>query len=93
MKIVANRCFGGYSLSRQAMDKLGVDSTYAFVWSEERNTPALVKVVDELGIAASGDCADLEIIEIPDSATDWLIEDYDGMETVLYVFDGKIHSA
>ena len=92
MKIVVNRCFGGYSLSKLAMDMLGVDSAYAFFWWEERNSPALVKVVEELGKAADGDCADLEIIEIPDSATDWLIEDYDGMETVLYVFGGKIHS-
>ena len=28
---------------------------------------------------------------IPDNATDWDIEDYDGNETLIYVVDGKIH--
>lgn len=33
----------------------------------------------------------LIVVEIPDESTDYYIEDYDGVESVIYVVDGKIH--
>lgn len=33
----------------------------------------------------------LRVVEIPDEATDALIVNYDGIETVLYTIDGKIY--
>jgi hypothetical protein len=33
---------------------------------------------------------DLVVVEIPDNATDWNIEEYDGLETVIYVLNGRI---
>ena len=50
-------------------------------WSIERNDPALVATVRELGEEANGECADLEIVEIPDDVK-WHIEEYDGMESI-----------
>lgn len=50
-------------------------------WDIERNDPALVATVRELGEEANGDCADLEIVEIPDDVK-WHIEEYDGMESI-----------
>ena len=53
-------------------------------WSSrdlERNDPTLIEVVEELGEEASGRCAKLRIVEIPDNA-DWEIDEYDGMEHV-----------
>ena len=47
----------------------------------ERTDPILIEVVEELGDEASGTCAKLEIIEIPDDA-DWEISEYDGAEHV-----------
>lgn len=47
----------------------------------ERDDPALVQVVEELGEAANGDCACLEIEEVP-SGTQYRIDNYDGRETV-----------
>lgn len=88
MKIVVNRCYGGFSLSPRACEMLGLESCYAYV---ERDDPAVVACVEQLGQAASGDCAELEIVEIPDDATDWEVEEYDGAESIIYVVDGKLH--
>jgi hypothetical protein len=46
-----------------------------------RNDAALIQVVEELGNAASGSCADLKIVEVPDEV-DWYVEEYDGNEWV-----------
>jgi hypothetical protein len=46
-----------------------------------RNDPALVTVVEEMGDKASGRCAALEIVEVPDDVN-WQIEEYDGNEHV-----------
>ena len=42
---------------------------------------------------ASGFCANLRIVEIPDDYTDYYINEYDGAETLIYVKDGKLHWA
>jgi hypothetical protein len=51
----------------------------------ERNDPKLIQVIEELGAGhrtgASGPCADLRIVEIPDG-TDYEIQEYDGLEHV-----------
>lgn len=50
----------------------------------ERDDPALIQVVKEMGDAASGQFADLKIVQIP-ADVQYEIEDYDGMETVAEV--------
>lgn len=47
----------------------------------DRDDPYLIKVVQELGSAASGKYADLKIVEFPDDVN-WYIEEYDGIEWV-----------
>lgn len=47
----------------------------------ERNNPNLIKVIEELGNKASGDCANIKIVEIPDDV-EWVIEEYDGSEWI-----------
>ena len=47
----------------------------------ERDDPALVQTVEELGPKANGFCAGLEVVEIPDGV-DWEVEEYDGNEWV-----------
>ncbi len=48
---------------------------------EIRTDKRIIQVVEALGKEASGSCADIEIVEIPDD-TEWEIEEYDGMEWI-----------
>ena len=57
------------------------DEHFVFNRDIKRNDPYLIQTVEELGEAASGRCADLKIVDIPDDV-DWEIDEYDGMETV-----------
>ena len=55
---------------------------YWEVWIEDdRTNPLLVKVVEELGKKASGPCANLEVVDIPDGI-EYEIDEYDGIETI-----------
>lgn len=47
----------------------------------ERNDPALVQMVEELGKKANGQHAEIGVVEIPDGI-EWEIVEYDGMERV-----------
>lgn len=133
MKVVINNCYGGFSLSHEAVmryfeikgitvypeqgkdywkfwtywtvkpedrveDKEG-DAFYAMSIEDrqaynklrseqtiyerdiERNDPALVQAVEELGDKANGAHAELKIVEIPDDVS-WEIEEYDGNEHI-----------
>lgn len=100
MKIVINKCYGGFGLSRKALDmyaeKMGLN---AGKWNANgsyyidgdfydreipRDDSVLVSIVEELGRDASGGFADLHVIEIPDGV-DWQIEEYDGIEWIAEV--------
>lgn len=47
----------------------------------ERDDPALVQVVEELGEEANGECAKLKVVSIPADVI-YEISDYDGVETI-----------
>ena len=53
----------------------------SFLRHIERNDPMLVKVVEEMGDGAWGECAKLKVIEIPDDVK-WHVDEYDGMEHI-----------
>lgn len=95
MKIVINRCFGGFNLS-QAGQKLyfELNNTNSGEWLErfacyenwqpwdvKRDDAHLVQVVENLGVASWGTNSELKVVDIPDGVT-WYIYDYDGIETV-----------
>lgn len=73
------------------------DSLDNMVWEDNlvtsRHDPDLVKVIETLGPeVASGDCADLKIIEVPEGVMLYRIDEYDGMESVeFYPGDGWIN--
>jgi hypothetical protein len=74
--VVINDCYGGFGLSDLAITDPG--------WYDRdvaRDDPYLVKVVKELGSAASGGHAKLKIVEIPGDVL-WHIGEYDGVEWV-----------
>lgn len=114
VKVVTNRCFGGFSISLAAarrMAELGHAEAAAEVakydekiqnprlrdasekkrgvrWYgnicrdyEHRTDPILVQAVEELGSAADGEFARLNVAEVPADAR-WHIDSYDGAETI-----------
>lgn len=51
-------------------------------WTRDNRThPLVVRVVDELGAAADGDCSELAVVTIPDGI-EWDIDEYDGREKI-----------
>lgn len=90
MRILTNQCWGGFGVSTEAARMLPPH----FDWSNARTDETLISLLEEMGSKfVSGRGAKLSITEIPDNATDWMIDDYDGMERVIYVLDGKLHPA
>lgn len=84
MKIVVNKCYGGFSLSKKAYKLLGLEwDGYGYKYSAEdkRTDEKLIKCVETLGEEANGRFARLRVVEIPDDI-EWEIYDYDGIETI-----------
>ena len=81
MKIVINANFGGYGCDVSEQYEDLVDR-----YRDDRTNPKLVTFVENY----PEDCGDLEVRTIPDNATDWDIQEYDGDENLIYVVDGKI---
>lgn len=97
MKVVINKCYGGFSLSKEACEMYakakGIsvgewNDTWGFYEGGQfydreipRNDPVLVDIVEQLRNKASGGCAELSIVEIPDGV-DWCVEEYDGKEWI-----------
>lgn len=101
-KVVYNNCYGGFSISVEAVNwleknakdtslvefiKATKQSTDKIYWGHvvgdylPRHHKDLIAVVESLGEAANGDCADLEIVHI--SGRQYRIEEYDGAENVV----------
>ena len=92
MKVVINKCYGGFSVSEAVYNELGVEwDGYGYLagdWKDYdcgsdilRVDPELVAAVEKLGSAANGSYAELEIVDVPDDAS-WHIEEYDGIERI-----------
>jgi hypothetical protein len=95
MKIVINVCYGGFGLSREAVDRYCAEKriepgewnkTWHFYSNFHcrdipRDDELLVRLVEELGDKANGQCAELKIVEILEGV-DWYIQEYDGLEWV-----------
>lgn len=88
MKVLYNRCFGGFSLSRiasKALVELGIDIDPKYGYLPDgisRHDPRLIAVVECLGLkASSGRSADLMIYKVDGDC--YRIEEYDGAENVI----------
>lgn len=88
MKIILNKGFGGFMIPDEICNLLHCEpfnicldirtNTTFIQWLEQKE--------DE------GEELDLKIVEVPDNATDYTIEEFDGDEWIIYVVDGKLHS-
>ena len=87
-KIVINRDFGGFRISKKARERLrdlkhplACKNLNFYDFDLERDDSLLVQVVEELGKEANDSSATLHIVEIPDDV-EWEIKEYDGSEWV-----------
>lgn len=89
MKLVINTCYGGFDVPDECLKDFGVSCS----WHIERNDPKLVSLAERLIAEGknSFDFSRLVVVDIPDEATDYMINEHDGMESVIYVLDGKLH--
>ena len=88
MKFVLNKCFGGASISDAAVEILDRAHQYDFSHTD----PDLIALIEEEGTKfCSGYLAELVVVEVPDDATDWELDEYDGIESITYVLDGKLY--
>ena len=94
MKVVINRCWGGFSVSEAVYEELGIKwDKYGYLVNKDfgiegddydafRADPSLVKAVEKVGLEnSSGSMANLAIVDITEGI-DWYIHNYDGQETV-----------
>jgi hypothetical protein len=94
VKVVINRCFGGFSLSKEAMEYLAERGNVeaqevlkdrgifgGYLYDTPRHDPGLVETVEHLGDKASGTCAQLEVEVI--EGNKYIIDEYDGAESVV----------
>jgi len=92
-KVVVNGCFGGFGVSEQGAEWLlanGASADCVKVHREgqfnyvsvhlKRHDPLLVRMVEELGEAASGDYANLFVHTMTQPL--YRIDEYDGSESV-----------
>ena len=94
MKVLVNKDYGGFSVSKEVYDYLnipwdghgylrnkdfGIESENDYFY---RTDLKLIGAVENIGIKkANGYLSKLRIVEIPDGI-DWEIDDYDGWETI-----------
>ena len=88
-KILVNTSFGGFGLKDEYYDYFMARTKGLDDIREDEKLIALV----EQGVDIGDNYAEIGIAEIPDNATDYYINEYDGKEEVLYVLDGKIRFA
>ena len=95
-KVVINKCYGGFSLSRMAAERLletgfededlkrqllgNIRDIDSYRPHIPRHHPLLVQVVEELGENASGSYANLQVVSIDEDF--YQIDEYDGWETI-----------
>lgn len=92
MRIVINTCFGGFHIPAELCETCGL-SRYDDI---DRSDSRLVDFVETHADADGRYCEDyavLVVVEIPDTCTDWEVSEYDGLESIIYVVDGKIRHA
>jgi hypothetical protein len=80
MKMIINAAYGGYCIP----DEVRCWGLPPDTENEHRTDPRFIEWVEEQKDN------DLVVVEIPDNATDWELEEYDGWESIIAVVGGKI---
>ena len=87
MKVLYNTCYGGFSFSQEFIEEFNKrhpDRKPLTKWNADRTDRDIIALFEEKGFEwSSGNCALLDIEEIPDDV-EYHIEEYDGMESVAW---------
>jgi hypothetical protein len=97
MKVLLNKCYGGFGLSEKVYHEMGWEwDNYGFGYShyeihdeiydemKMRTDPKLIAAIEKIGLEeSSGICAKIFIEEIDDD-TSFEIDGYDGYERLRY---------
>ena len=91
MKIAINVCYGGFGIPRRIREQLPPDfNNFDRI---HRTNDKLISLIENEGGVVKNNFSEVIITDIPDEATDWMINDHDGVESIIYVLDGKLHRA
>lgn len=89
MYVLINRSWGGFRFSDEFCEKYDIPRC---IDTESRADVNIIKNVCEFGFdKSSSEFSKIRVAKIPDNTTDFDIYDYDGMEKVIYVVDGKLN--
>ena len=88
MKYVINNNYGGYEVPEEVQKLTGLKTWDA---SDEARTNQVF--IDWVMKHQNDPECDLCVVEVPEEATDTYLYDYDGVETMLVVINGKIEVA
>ena len=85
MKILLNNDYGGYSLSQEFVNHLIANNLVAQdsnIYNIDRDNQIIIEEAIKFGLEnASGICANLKVVKIPDSC-EYRIGEYDGSEWI-----------
>lgn len=88
MKLVINADYGGFGINK----KWETANCKENCKEDCRECAKLIRAIEEKE-NVNDDFSKLAVVEFPDEATDYELLEYDGIESLLYVLDGKIRYA
>lgn len=88
MKLAINADYGGFGIN----EKWEAENCEKDCNGDCRECAKLIRAIEGKE-NVNDDFSKLAVVEFPDEATDYELLEYDGIESVLYVLDGKIRYA
>lgn len=88
MKLVINTCYGGFGINK----KWEAENCKENCKEDCRECAKLIHAIEKEE-NVNNDFSRLAVTDFPNEATDYEILEYDGIESLLYVLDGKIRYA
>ena len=89
MKLIINTCYGGFH-TPNGFKVLYPNTNDCDI---DRDDPRLIEYCEAHPDELRFGCTRLKVVELPDTTTDYYIDEYDGAEEVIYVLNGKLEWA
>lgn len=85
MKFIINTCYGGFGIN----EKWKAENCEKDCNGDCRECVKLICAIEEKE-NVNDDFSKLAVVEFPDEATDYELLEYDGIESLLYVLNGRL---